>query len=126
MASWDDIDTVVAALPETTTGTAYGSRAWRMRKKLLVWERPLRKTDLAALGEGAPDGDIVGLPTADLGEKAELLAAMPEVFFDIPHFAGHSAVLARLEALPVDVLEHLVGACWRRVAPKKLVRALDG
>lgn len=125
MATWNDIEAVVAALPETTTGTTYGWKAWKMRKKLLVWERPLSKKDLADLGEAAPDGDIIGLTAADLTEKAELIAAMPDVFFDIPHLDGHRGVLARLEPLPVDVLQHLVEACWRSVAPKRLVKIYD-
>lgn len=92
-----------------------------MRKKLLVWERPLRKADIAALGDDAPSGDILGLLTESLEEKQELIAAFPDVFFTTPHFDGHAAVLARLEPLPVDVLQHLVREAWRRRAPKRLV-----
>lgn len=125
MATWDDVARVLASFPETSEGTAYGMRAWRVRKKLLVWERPLRKADRAALGAAAPEGDILGLPTGDPLEKDALLQAMPDVFFDIPHFDGHAAVLARLEPLPVDVLSELVEAAWRRHAPKRALRAFE-
>ena len=57
MASWKDVARIVAQLPETTEPTP---RNWRVRKKLIVWERPLRKADYEALGADAPDGDILG------------------------------------------------------------------
>ena len=125
MATWDDIGAVVATLPEAEEGTAYGNRAWRVKKGMLVWERPLRKADLEALGDAAPSGDIVGLRTESEAEKHELIAAMPEVFFTTPHFDGHAAVLARLEPLPVPVLEQLVRDAWLRLAPKRAIRAWE-
>ncbi len=125
MATWSDVAEAAAALPETQEGTAYGYRAWRFRdKKLFAWERPLRRADLEALGDHAPTGDILGLPTADVFEKEELLAAFPDVFFTTPHFDGHPAVLARLDALPVDVLRQLVRQVWLRTAPKRLAASL--
>lgn len=125
MATWDDVARVVAALPETSEGTAYGERAWRFRKTLLAWARPLRKADRAALGAAAPAGPLLGLKTEDLDEKEDLVAGMPEVFLTIPHFDGHAAVLARLDRLPVDVLEHLVRGAFRRAAPQRLVAQVD-
>jgi hypothetical protein len=56
VASWKDVARVVAALPETSEPTP---RNWRVRKKLLVWERPLRKADYEALGADAPEGDVL-------------------------------------------------------------------
>ena len=123
MATWDDVARVVARLPETSEGTSYGQRAWRFRKTLLAWARPLRAADRAALGSAAPAGELLGLKTADLDEKADLIAVMPEVFLTIPHFKGHAVVLARLEALPVDVLKRLVVQAFVRAAPRRLVDA---
>ena len=126
MATWDDVRAAVMSLPETEEGEAYGYRAWRIHKKLIAWERPLRKTDLAALGADAPRGDILGLATADVFEKEALIAMAPEVFFTTPHFDGHSVVLARLDALPLDELTRLVREAWLRHAPKRLVRSYTG
>ena len=123
MATWDDVAAVVAELPETELGTSYGERAWKVRKKTLVWERPLRRSDREALGPDAPTGDILGLRTESEDEKLALIAAYPEVFFTTPHFDGYAAVLAQLAPLPVDVLRHLVRAEWRRRAPKRVVAA---
>jgi hypothetical protein len=87
-----------------------------------VWERPLRKADRDNLGPGAPTGDIVGLPTEDVDEANDLITAFPDVFFTTPHFDGYAAVLARLDALPIGLLRHLVRAAWLRSAPKALVK----
>jgi hypothetical protein len=67
MANWADVSRMVATLPETTEPTP---RNWRVRKKPIVWERPLRKADLDALGTDAPDGDILGARVADEGVKS--------------------------------------------------------
>jgi hypothetical protein len=92
MATWVDVSRVVAALPETTEPSP---RTWRVRKKLIVWERPLRNADLEALGADAPDGDILGARVADEGVKFALIAEEPEVFFTTPHFDGYPMVLVR-------------------------------
>ena len=81
MASWKDVARIVAQLPETTEPTP---RNWRVRKKLIVWERPLRKADYEALGADAPDGDILGARVSDEGVKFALIADDPGVYFTTP------------------------------------------
>ena len=41
----------------------------------MVWERPLRKADHAALGDDAPDGDILGARVTELITEAWLAQA---------------------------------------------------
>jgi hypothetical protein len=122
MATWEDVDRIVAALPETTEGRAYGKRAWRVRKKLVVWERPLRKSDVHALGTAAPDGPILGAMVAHELDKEILIARAPDVYFTTPHFDGYPAILVQLERIAVDELEALIGDAWLRQAPKRLTR----
>ena len=55
-------------------------------------------------------------------EKKPSPPMKPAVFFTTPHFDGYPAVLARLELLPVDVLDDLVQRVWREKAPKRVVR----
>ena len=66
MATWDDVASIVGELQLTDERSP---REWRVGKKLIVWERPLRKSDreaLAALGIEPPEGDIlVGDPRAE-------------------------------------------------------------
>ncbi len=98
MATWDDVARIVGELPETTEASP---RDWRVRKKLMVWERPLRKADYAALGEDAPDGDILGARVPDEGVKFALIADEPGVYFTTPHFDGYPMVLVRLAEIDV-------------------------
>lgn len=124
MATWDDVRRLVAALPGTDEHASYGGRpSWRVAGRGFVFERPLGAADLAALAElGTPvDGPVLGARTADEGEKLELLAADPDIYFTIPHFDGYPAVLIRLDRIDADELAELVDAAWRTRAPKKLL-----
>lgn len=111
---------IVAGLPETSETSP---RTWRVRKKLIVWERPLRKADYDALRADAPEGDILGARVADEGVKYALIADDPAVYFTTPHFDGYPAVLVRLAAIAVEELTELVTEAWLAQAPKTLVKA---
>ena len=123
MADWHDVRRLALALPETTEEDLHGLPSWRVRGKLFVWERPLRKSDLRALGDSAPDGPILGARVEHLGAKEALIADDPEVFFTIPHFDGYAAVLILLERITLDVLEEVIVEAWLARAPKRLARA---
>jgi hypothetical protein len=120
MATWDDVGRLALALPETTDSTSYGNRAWDVKKKTFVWERPLRKSDLEALGAGAPEGPILGARVEHEIAKQALLQDNPEIFFTTPHFDGYPAILVRLDAISVDDLEEVVVEAWLARAPKRL------
>ena len=75
----------------------HGQMSWRVKDKLFVWERPLRQSDLKALGDDAPSGEILGARVEHEGAKLALIESEPEVYFTIPHFDGYSAVLVLLE-----------------------------
>jgi hypothetical protein len=120
VASWDDVARIVGELPETTEASP---RTWRVRKKLIAWERPLRKADYEALGDAAPDGDILGARVPDEGVKFALIADDPAVYFTTPHFDGYPAVLVRLAEIRVPELEELITEAWLAQAPKTLVKA---
>jgi hypothetical protein len=120
VATWKDVARIVGQLPETTEASP---RDWRVRKKLMVWERPLRKADYAALGEDAPDGDVLGARVPDEGVKFALIADQPGVYFTTPHFDGYPMVLVRLAEIDVPELTELVTEAWLAQAPKTLVKA---
>lgn len=120
MATWDDVRRLALALPETSEGTSYGNAGWDVRGKNFIWERPLRKSDLAALGDDAPAGPILGARVEHLGAKEALLQDDPDVFFTTPHFDDYPAVLIRLDGIAVDDLEEVVVEAWLARAPKRL------
>ena len=121
MATLDDVATVCLALPETGEVTSRGARQWRVKDKLFVWERRLRKSDLAELGDAAPDGPVLGARVPDEGAKFALIEDEPDVYFTTSHFDGYPAVLVRLDALGTDALTELVGEAWACRAPRRLL-----
>lgn len=127
MATWDDVDRLALALPETTADVSRGQRRWNVRSKGFVWERPLRQSDLKALGAAAPAGPILGVRVEHLVAKEALLADDPAIFFTTPHFDGYPAVLVRLEDISTGELEELVTEAWLSRAPKRLAKTyLEG
>jgi len=120
MADWDDVRRLALALPETNERESRGNTQWRVKDKLFVWERPLRKPDLEALGDQAHEGPVLGAMVADLGEKEALLAGDPAIFFTTPHFNGYAAVLVRLERISVEDLGQVVVEAWLARAPTRL------
>lgn len=123
MATWDDVERLALALPETGEGTSYGSRAWKVKGKLFVWERPLRKTDLKALGDAAPEGPILGAYVEHVMAKEALIQDDPGVFFTTPHFDGYPMILVQLDEIAAKDLEEVVVEAWLARAPKKLADA---
>lgn len=119
MATWDDVSRIAAALPETDE-VGEDLLAWKVRKKTYAWDRPLRKGDLAALGDAAPEGPVLGVRVADLVAKEALLAEDPAVYFTTPHFNGYPAVLVRLAAIGADQLADLLEEAWLGQAPKRV------
>jgi len=123
VATWEDVSRLALALPETSEGSKFGNRAWVVRKKGFIWERPLRQSDRDALGDAAPDGPILGARVEHEGAKQALLADAPDVYFTTPHFDGYPAILVRLDAISVDELQELVTEAWLVHAPKRVAQA---
>jgi|tagenome__1003787_1003787.scaffolds.fasta_scaffold20835697_2 hypothetical protein len=122
MVTWDDVSRVCTALPDVVENTrADGQRQWRVRDKMFVWERPLRKSDLAELGDTAPTGPVLGARVPDEGAKTALIAGEPDVYFTTSHFDGYPAVLCRLDALSPTALTELAGEAWACRAPRRLL-----
>jgi hypothetical protein len=123
MATWDDVRRLALALPEADEVVSRDLRQWRVKDKLFVWERPLRRSDLEALGDEAPDGPILGARVEHLVAKEAMIAGDPSVFFTTPHFDGYPAVLVQLEKISADDLREVVVEAWLARAPKKLAQA---
>jgi hypothetical protein len=123
MADWDDVRRIALALPETTERLSRGNAQWRVQDKLFVWERPLRQSDLRALGVEAPTGPILGARVEHLFAKDVLLADEPEVFFTTPHFDGYPAILVRLDRIGLEDLREVIVEAWLARAPKRLAKA---
>jgi hypothetical protein len=122
VATWDDVRRLALGLPQAEERDSRGRAQWRVGDRLFVWERPLRASDLKALGDDAPEGPILGARVEHLVAKEALLADNPGVYFTTPHFDGYPAVLVRLEQIDVEELEELVVEAWLCRAPKQLAK----
>ncbi|HME16466.1 MAG TPA: MmcQ/YjbR family DNA-binding protein [Mycobacterium sp.] len=126
MATWDDVASIVGELQLTDEPSPH---EWRVGKKLIAWERPLRMSDreaLAARGIQRPEGDILGARVADEGVKFALIADEPDVYFTTPHFDGYPAVLVKLAEIDEVGLRELIVEAWLTQAPKRLVQEFLG
>jgi hypothetical protein len=122
VASWDDVRRIALSLPEAREDLRRGLMFWVVGDKLFVWERPLRQSDLKALGDAAPDGPILGARVEHLVAKEALIADDPGVYFTTPHFDGYPAVLVQLEKIGEEELEELIVEAWLARAPKRVAK----
>jgi hypothetical protein len=121
MATVEDAARMAAGLPEVTVGERHGNRTWFVAGKAFAWERPFSKADIRRFGdETPPDGPIVAVRVADLGEKEAILAANPGALFTIPHFDGYAAVLIQLRRASAEALREVITDGWLATAPPKL------
>lgn len=122
MATWDDVARVVGELALTNEDSPH---EWRVGKKLIAWERPLRTSDHRALADRGiepPEGEILGVRVPDEGVKFALIADQPHVYFTTPHFDGYPAVLVKLATIDRRGLHELIVEAWLTQAPKRLVQ----
>ena len=109
MSTWATVKKLGKKLPEVQESTWWNTPSLRIRKKSFV---RLREPDV-----------IVVL--VDQEEKEVLLQAEPDIFFQTPHYEGYPAVLVRLSAIEPEELAEVLTESWRRVAPKRVIKAFD-
>ncbi|MET0598276.1 MAG: MmcQ/YjbR family DNA-binding protein [Mesorhizobium sp.] len=105
--AFEKLLSAAAGLPGVEAGTSYGTPALRVGKKLLC-----RVKDAGSVVLMAP-----------LEEKEMLLAAMPDVYFETDHYKGWPVLLAHIDLIGDDELAHRLAVTWRRLAPRKLLKA---
>jgi len=86
------------ALPGVEESTAYGSPALKVHGKLLACVPSHRSAEPGSL--------VVRI---DFDNRAELLAATPDVYYVTDHYLNYTAVLVRLSRVKPEVLRDLLG-----------------
>ena len=101
---FDTVRKIGLALPGVEDSTAYGFPALKVHGKLLA---------CMPANRSAEPGSIV--VRVDFDDRAELLAAAPDIYYVTDHYAVYSAVLVRLSRVNTDVLRDLLSMAHRFV-----------
>jgi hypothetical protein len=104
---------IALSLPGVEESTAYGSPAWKVHGKLMA---------CIAINKSAEPGSL--MVRVDLDDRAELLAADPDVYYLTDHYAPYNAVLVRLSRVRPDVLRDLLGMAHKSVLKARKKPAL--
>jgi hypothetical protein len=91
-------------LPGAEESTAYGKPALKVRGQMFAC--------LASHRSAEPDSLVVRV---DFEQRAELLAAQPDVYYITDHYKDYSGVLVRLQCVKSDLLRDLIGMAYRFV-----------
>jgi hypothetical protein len=109
---------IVADLPEVTERQSHGAVTFFVRAK---------RTVCYLTDDHHGDGRLALIFPAPPGVQEELLRSEPDRFFRPPYVGHRGWVGLRLDRDPDrDEVADIVVAAYRQVAPKTLVRQLDG
>lgn len=102
--NFDVVRKIGLALPGVEASTAYGAPALKFRGKLLACVPTHRSAEPNSLAV-----------RVDFDDRAELLAAAPNVYYVTDHYLNYNAVLVRLSRVTPDVLRDLLGMAHKFV-----------
>jgi hypothetical protein len=116
VASQDDVRRIALSLPSTSEDPE--DFRFFVAGKAFVW-RWLERIDPKRAR--VPSPDVVAVRVGNEFEKETLIDMNPDVFFTERHYDGYPAVLVRLAAIDLDLLQVIVTDAWRCRAPKRLL-----
>jgi hypothetical protein len=116
MANREDVRRIALSLPEAVEDP--GGSAYRVDGRLFAWPWMERVHPQKAR---VANPDVLAVRVANELEKESLLNLDPQVFFTEPHYDGYPAVLVRLPAIDLELLEVVLTDAWRSRAPRHLL-----
>jgi hypothetical protein len=102
---FDTVRKIGLTLPGVEASTAWGAPSLKVGGKLMACVPTHRSAE--------PDSLLVRVGFED---RAELLAAAPDVYYVTDHYVGYTAVLVRMSRVAPDVLRDLLGMAHKFVA----------
>jgi hypothetical protein len=103
---------ILPALPGVEESTAYASPALKAHGKLLA---------CVPVNRSAEPGSL--MVRVGFDDRAELLAAAPDVYYVTDHYLNYNAVLVRLSRVTPDVLRDLLGMAHKFVTTHEARRS---
>jgi len=108
----DDVRALLLSFPGVEDGVSYGEPSFKVAGKFLTWFWP--KLD---------DSIVVHLDNRD--ERDLLIEMDPATFHFTDHHRDYPLVLARIATVDPAWLKAMLERRWRKVAPKRIVKAHD-
>jgi hypothetical protein len=102
--TFDTVREIALAIPGVEDGAAYGSPALKVRGKLLA---------CIPVNRSAEPGSLA--VRVELDDRAELLAAAPEIYYVTDHYRPYPVVLVRLSRIDAGMLRDLLGMAHKFV-----------
>ena len=102
---------IALSFPEALEKTSYGNPAFFIAKKFFTRHRS--------------EDDSIVLIVDSIDERDMMMEADPKTFFITDHYKDYPSVLARMARVNAKTVEGMLARRWRKIAPKKLVKALD-
>ena len=106
--NFDTVRKIGLTLPGVKESTAYGAPALKVRGKLLACVPTHRSAEPGSL-----------VVRVGFDDRAELLAAAPDVYYVTDHYLNYTSVLVRLSRVTHDVLRDLLGMAHKFVSPSR-------
>jgi hypothetical protein len=102
--NFDTVREIGLALPGVEESTAYGAPALKVHRKLLACVPTHRSAEPGSLAV-----------RVGFDDRAELLAAAPDVYYVTDHYLNYTSVLVLLSHVTPDVLRDLLGMAHKFV-----------
>lgn len=109
--NFDTVRNIGLTLPGVEESTAYGFPALKVSGELLACVPAHRSAEPGSL-----------VVRVDFDDRAELLAADPDVYYVTDLYVAYNAVLVRLSRVNPDVLRDLLGMAYKFVTRKAAPR----
>jgi len=111
---FDTVRKIGLELPGVEESSAYGSRALKVRGKLLACIPVHRSAEPGSL-----------MVRVNFDDRAQLLAEAPHVYYVTDHYVGYPSVLVRLSHVTSEVLRDLLGMAYKFVTGKTASRSRE-
>ena len=107
----EEMRNIILAFPGAEEGVSYGQPSFKVKNKFFT---RLRREDQSVV-----------LLEVGYDEREMLMEAEPATFHITPHYKDYPSVLARIATLHPGSLHNFLARRWRKIAPKKVVKAFD-